>query len=327
MKILIKNIEPNPFRNLEKYPINKERVAKLKGSIKGLKFWGGIVCREHPTKKAKYQLAFGHHRLQALRELKYTEISMKVLKYDDSDMLLSMAEENRDVGQLDIKTMLNLIEQTMKFLDNIIEKYETWGKAKSSYKFIRAFGNTQNKASFGTLKDKGTGRDSILKFLNKNKTKWSSNEIDLALSILKDENIDREAVTEFEKPYQAKEFKKAINKEKVPKEKQKEVAEKVIKEIKHRKKKREKGIPVGGRAIKDIVKNIVEPKNNTKTCKAERLIENIAKSANRLLTDIDELQSVLTELKVTELKGLKVYEAYEAVQLLIRHFEVFGKEY
>jgi len=325
MKIAIKDLEPNPFKDLKKYPIDKERVAKLKGSIKGLKFWKGIVCRPHPIKKDKYQLAFGHHRIEALKELRYTTISMTVLNYDDADMLLAMAEENRDVKQ-DIGTMLNLVEQTKKFLDEELAKYD-WA---TSHKFMRCL--FKNQTAYTETKTKGVGQTTILKFLNKNKTKWTSNEIDIALDILKSEaekEIDREAVILFKIPYQVKEFKEAVTNKKnpVPEKKQKEVAKKVIKEQDKRKKEKKKGIPSGGRGIKQIVKSIVTPKKRSDNFhKAEMAIEDIEKASKKLVARITQLRELLSKMKVTEIKGINVLGAEIALRDLMNEFKKFEIE-
>ena len=139
MKLKIKDIEPNPYRNLKKFPIDEGRVEELKASIKRTKFWGGLVCREHPTKKGKYQLAFGHHRLQAITNLGAKEISIKVLQYTDAQMLQAMADENRNTSGNQIDMILNVVEQVKKYLDKELAKYDTW---KSADKFISSLGLT-----------------------------------------------------------------------------------------------------------------------------------------------------------------------------------------
>ena len=97
MKIAVKDLEPNPYRNLKKYPLSKEKVAGLKTSIKENGFWGGILVREHPTKEGKYQMAFGHHRHQAMKESGYTcADNTIVFKLTDDDMLHRMFAENHD---------------------------------------------------------------------------------------------------------------------------------------------------------------------------------------------------------------------------------------
>ena len=325
MKIAIKDLEPNPFKNLEKYPIDKERVAKLKGSIEGLKFWKGLVCRPHPTKEGKYQLAFGHHRIEVMKELGHTTISMTVLNYNDDEMLLAMAEENRDSGQS--SDILNVVEQAKKRLDDEFRKYKLIKDLPIRLINLLA---ERNQNSLANAR-RGVGRDTILKYLNKNKTKWTTDDIEFALSILNNpDTIDEEAIVKFTVPYQAKEFKEAITSKKhlIPKKKQKEIADKVIKEQNKRKVEKKKGVPSGGRAIKQIVKDIIEPKKKKSDDfhKAETAIENIENLSKKLVTNIAQLKELLSKMNVTQIAGINVLGAEIALRDLINEFKKFEIE-
>ncbi len=64
MKFQLKDVVSNPFRRTEKYPISPEKVAALIESIESTGFWENIVGREVD---GKLQIAYGHHRLAALR--------------------------------------------------------------------------------------------------------------------------------------------------------------------------------------------------------------------------------------------------------------------
>lgn len=64
MKIAVKDLEPNPFRDFDSTYIDKERVDGLKDSIEKDYFWGGIPVRPHPTKKGKYQIGCGDIKLK-----------------------------------------------------------------------------------------------------------------------------------------------------------------------------------------------------------------------------------------------------------------------
>ena len=41
----IKDIRPNPFRQLDRYPLNQVKVDALRGSILTTGFWENIVAR------------------------------------------------------------------------------------------------------------------------------------------------------------------------------------------------------------------------------------------------------------------------------------------
>ena len=96
MRVKLKNVNPNPYRDMGSYPILRTKVDQLKKSIASTSFWDNIVAREDG--KGGIQIAYGHHRLTALREL-YDgehELDFIVRDLDDGDMLKIMAHENLD---------------------------------------------------------------------------------------------------------------------------------------------------------------------------------------------------------------------------------------
>lgn len=94
MKIALKHVKPNPFRNIDRYPINREKVEALKDSISSTTFWDNIVGRRCPDNTV--EIAYGHHRITALRELydEDHEIDIIVRELDDEAMLKIMVKEN-----------------------------------------------------------------------------------------------------------------------------------------------------------------------------------------------------------------------------------------
>lgn len=95
MKIKLKHINPNPFRHIENYPIQKEKVAALRESIGETGFWDNIVARQN---NGSIEIAYGHHRMEALRQ-EFNgnhEIDLIIRDLDDSHMLKIMARENME---------------------------------------------------------------------------------------------------------------------------------------------------------------------------------------------------------------------------------------
>ena len=64
MKVKVRNINPNPYRNIDHYPLNKEKIMALTNSIEKTGFWDNLVGREI---NGEIQIAYGHHRVEALR--------------------------------------------------------------------------------------------------------------------------------------------------------------------------------------------------------------------------------------------------------------------
>ncbi len=95
MKVKLKNVRPNPFRNIDAYPTNTDKVEQLKKSIQSTEFWDNIVARKSGN---GIEIAYGHHRLRALNELYDGEetFSFIIRDLDDSEMIKIMAHENLD---------------------------------------------------------------------------------------------------------------------------------------------------------------------------------------------------------------------------------------
>lgn len=95
----LKDIEPNPFRDTSKYPINKEKVADFRTLFQQKGIWEGeLVVRTHPDKPGKYQRAYGEHRVKAAIEEfgENYKIVVRVVPLTDGEMLQRMAQENME---------------------------------------------------------------------------------------------------------------------------------------------------------------------------------------------------------------------------------------
>ena len=116
MKIAIKDLKPNPFRHFDHYPINPEKVETLIASIKDTEFWGNIEAR---PQNGHYEIAYGHHRLEAIRKLGIKEIDIIVRKLSDHDMIKRMANENMETW----KTDMNVIRETVRVAKEFLDKH------------------------------------------------------------------------------------------------------------------------------------------------------------------------------------------------------------
>jgi hypothetical protein len=93
MLVAVKDIKPNPFRSLDRYPIDRAKVEFLKESIESTGFWENVVARE---KDGVVELAYGHHRLIALKEALGPNAKVEIIikDLDDETMIKIMAREN-----------------------------------------------------------------------------------------------------------------------------------------------------------------------------------------------------------------------------------------
>ena len=93
MRIKLADIKPNPFRDFNLYPIDKEQVVRLQESMEKLGFFSGVTARRNPDGTG-FELAAGHHRLAAAKRAKLDVIEGVVDNYSDDEMVAIMTAEN-----------------------------------------------------------------------------------------------------------------------------------------------------------------------------------------------------------------------------------------
>jgi hypothetical protein len=98
VRVAIADLRPNPFRRLEEYPIDRDKVSTLMASFAATGIWTSITGRPAPTEPDKVEIAFGHHRLVALKETYPARHEVEIIVRDlsDADMLRMMAHENME---------------------------------------------------------------------------------------------------------------------------------------------------------------------------------------------------------------------------------------
>lgn len=112
MKFQLKDVVSNPFRRTEKYPISPEKVAALIESIESTGFWENIVGREVD---GKLQIAYGHHRLAALKEVYpgTQAFDWRVRTLTDGEMIQIMARENSETYRMNAAVLLESVRATV----------------------------------------------------------------------------------------------------------------------------------------------------------------------------------------------------------------------
>ena len=111
MKVKVKDVSPNPYRNIEHYPLNKDKIIALTQSIEKTGFWDNLVAREV---NGKIEIAYGHHRIEALRLAEgfgYDfEFELPIKEIDNGTMIQIMANENMQEWSHSI----GVIDETVK---------------------------------------------------------------------------------------------------------------------------------------------------------------------------------------------------------------------
>lgn len=141
MKVKVKDIEFNPFRNMNLVPIDRLTVDKLKGSIGDLGLWAGMTARPHPEIKGKYQIPYGHHRLIAIQELGIKEIEVSITEISDFNMVLMMVQENMTQRGVSVEMINGTVREVKEFLDGAIKKYKNWDECQRDNEIITSLLN------------------------------------------------------------------------------------------------------------------------------------------------------------------------------------------
>ncbi len=245
MKIQIKDLKPNPFRDIENYPINEEKVKSLTNSINQTGFWDNILARPKPEytfmteqiidsneeydkpcymhiiydengKEKDYddpifEIAYGHHRLIVLQAVykpdDYVDIPVKEL--DDPTMIRIMANENDESWGTTPKIIDETVRVTKKFLE---ERSEILKRLMPT----------------GSSNLKTAGATAISRFLGGN---WLERRIYHSLErlgLIEKGELDKGAVESLPTERAARDFVKATKQIKTTPEQQREAAKNII---------------------------------------------------------------------------------------------------
>ena len=109
------DIDPNAMRDLDRYPFNAKKIEALRRSIRDLGLWEGVIGRR---KGNRVEIAFGHHRIEAVRQELGEDAEANVIVRDlsDRDMVEFMGRENAEAYNTDFLILLETWEAGVKFL-------------------------------------------------------------------------------------------------------------------------------------------------------------------------------------------------------------------
>jgi len=333
MLVKVSRLEKNPHRDLVNYPIAQSEIDKKKSSINKTGFWDTILGRPHPEKEGYFQLAFGHTRIEAVKQLGIKEVDIPIKDISDENMLLIMADENKENDD-DPSRVNETVAETRKYLNNQFKKYDYDYKKipenlksllkKIDFNSLTGKEITNAKIALSNIKTKGVGTPIISAFL----VDWSETMIQESLATLRDAedqtdektgkvkkaSIDIKAVETFPNTHRATAFRQAVKTYGVPKERQKALAKKIIENPDI-----DSATSVKKAVQNEVTENKKKSKALTKTDKhkierdaeleeLKELIEETAKSINSTNSKITRLLSKLNEMKVSSLSGLEITE-------------------
>lgn len=113
MKVRLRELKNNPFRDLQVDPIQEDIVDRLEQSIREDGFWSGVSCRR---RNGAIEIASGHHRVKAAIKAGETEAEVFVGDYDDASMIRVYARENATQRGNSVTALAGSVASSVRFL-------------------------------------------------------------------------------------------------------------------------------------------------------------------------------------------------------------------
>jgi ParB-like chromosome segregation protein Spo0J len=95
ISVKLQDVRDNPYRDLEHCPLVEETIVKLMQIFERDGFTGALPARKRSDTDL-YEIAWGHHRIEALRRLHKEEVNLDVQNYSDAQMLRRLHEDNAE---------------------------------------------------------------------------------------------------------------------------------------------------------------------------------------------------------------------------------------
>ena len=219
IKIKLSDIEKNPYRDLKRLPLKPEKVEILTNSIDETFFWENIVVRVRPDNNKKYQLGYGHHRIEACKKAGIKEATFIVAELSDSDMVKVMANENMQELGATLDVISETLIQVRIFLNNLLNSSDSTIIPKL-YPDLKTLRRAE--------KAKKVGLDGICRFLGSG---WSRATIARTLKVIdsvETKDVSASAVKKFNSPKLAEDFVKKVKADEVKLSDQNKLATEIL---------------------------------------------------------------------------------------------------
>jgi ParB-like chromosome segregation protein Spo0J len=177
MQISLHDLHPNPYRDFELHPIDPVQVERLKASIDADGFWASVVARKAND---GYQIAFGHHRIEAARALGLETAPIEVRDLDDWQMVRMLASENATQRGITAAAALDAVQAICRVLAYELLRWDEATFARFHAKVGINYASCRGRLEAGS----GIGTSCVLAFAPKGTL--SEHQIRLYLGVLKD---------------------------------------------------------------------------------------------------------------------------------------------
>jgi hypothetical protein len=124
VQVPLGEVQPNPYRKIENYPLNPDKIENLRQSMRDTGFWKNVIVRESPTQPGKYELAYGHHRIAAgIKELgKDYEHWFPLEHYNNYQMMQVLTNENSDDWSSPVEHWMLAVEVARDWLETALDR-------------------------------------------------------------------------------------------------------------------------------------------------------------------------------------------------------------
>lgn len=237
MKAKIGDIIPNKFRDFDTYKIQDDHVESLMESIRELNQWDAIPARK--TDGGKYEIACGHHRVEAMKRLDITHVELNVSNRTDDEMLKIMVSENSTQRGHDVPAMMDSVSAITKRIAYELLRYEDFEEFQEYSLCVTIVTNKKSytKALELLIKGEGLGAKTIRAYSGEKIL--SKRDTDTAIAALKDSGVIGRIVQEVQEQIQD-ELEEEERLERLIKEKEEEERKKKEEEIKKNKEEAER---------------------------------------------------------------------------------------
>jgi hypothetical protein len=175
--IPLSQIKPNPFRDFELHPIDPQQVERLQASIAADGFWASVVARKVGR---WYELAFGHHRVEAARGAGLKSAPIEVRDLSDWRMVRMLASENATQRGSTAAAALDAIAAISR-----VVAFECWRHDATDIAKIFAMSARPAETMWGRVRrESGIGEDCIISVAPRNA--FTLAQVRIALGVLKD---------------------------------------------------------------------------------------------------------------------------------------------
>ena len=146
-QVQLKQILPNPFKKeIDNGKLNEEQVQKLMEGYKQTTFHENILARRSKEHNDKYELVYGHHRLEAARRTygNNHEINLNIVNYTDDQMMIDLCRENLTQGKHgSFNSELDSVLLVKKYLETKVSTSRTPSKHSRKQDISQGIGARQ----------------------------------------------------------------------------------------------------------------------------------------------------------------------------------------